>query len=43
VKIDKQKNAVFCLAHAACGGAPDLSVRRLEQMNIFNVRLLCLL
>jgi hypothetical protein len=28
VKIAKQKNAVFCLAHAACGGAPGLSARR---------------
>jgi hypothetical protein len=28
VKIAKQKNAVFFLAHAACGGAPGLSARR---------------
>jgi hypothetical protein len=28
VKIAKQKNAVFSLAHAACGGAPGLSARQ---------------
>jgi hypothetical protein len=28
VKIAKQKNVVFCLAHAACGGAPGWLARR---------------
>jgi hypothetical protein len=33
-KIARQKNAVFCRAHAACGGAPGLSARRLVRCSI---------
>jgi hypothetical protein len=32
VKIAKQKNVVFCLAHAACGGAPGFLARRARTL-----------